>query len=68
MTEAEVVEIMGPTYIRETYWTGDSSISYRYMDDATFMMMTVLMSKDGHVTTAVWQPDNIMYDATSDVK
>ena len=68
MTEAEVEQIMGPTFIREKYWTGNYSIGYRYMDDATFMMMTVLMSKDGHVTTAIWQPDNIMYDATSDVK
>ena len=68
MTESEVEQIMGPTFIREKYWTGNYSIGYRYMDDATFMMMTVLMSKDGHVTTAVWQPDNIMYDATSDVK
>jgi len=65
MTEAEVVEIMGPTYIRESYWTGNSSISYRYMDDATFMMVTVLMGKDGRVTSAVWQPDGVMYDAVS---
>ena len=65
MTEAQVEEIMGPTLIRETYWTGNSSISYRYMDDATFMMVTVLMSKDGRVTSAIWQPDGIMYDAVS---
>ena len=68
MTETEVVKIMGPTLIREKYWTGTYSIGYRYMDDATFMMLTVLMSKDGRVTGSTWQPDNIMYDATSDVK
>jgi len=66
MTEAEVVEIMGPTFIREKYWLGTYSIGYRYMDDAIFMMLTVLMSKDGRVTNAIWQPDNIMYDATSE--
>ena len=65
MTEDEVTGIMGPSLIRESYWTGNYSISYRYMDDATFMMMTVLMSKDGRVTNAIWQPDGIMYDAVS---
>lgn len=65
MTEAEVVGIMGPTFIREKYWLGTYSIGYRYMDDAIFMMLTVLMSKDGRVTGAIWQPDNIMYDAVS---
>lgn len=66
MTEAEVLNIMGPTLIREKYWLGTYSIGYRYMDDAIFMMLTVLMSKDGRVTGYIWQPDNIMYDATSE--
>jgi len=66
MTEAQVQEIMGPTLIREKYWLGTYSISYRYMDQATFMMMTVLMSKDGRVTGSIWQPDGYMYDATSE--
>ena len=65
MTEAQVEEIMGPTFIREKYWLGTYSIGYRYMDDAIFMMLTVIMSKDGRVTGYTWQPDNIMYDAVS---
>lgn len=66
MTESEVVAVMGPTFIREAYWTDNYSISYRYMDDATFMMLTVLMSKSGHVTATIWEPDGAQYDATSD--
>jgi hypothetical protein len=65
MTESDVEAIMGPTYIREKYWTGNSSIGYRYMEDATFMMLTVLMSKDGRVTGYVFQPDGVMYDAVT---
>jgi outer membrane protein assembly factor BamE (lipoprotein component of BamABCDE complex) len=66
MTESDVEAIMGPTFIREKYWTGNYSISYRYMEDATFMMLTVLMSKDGRVTSFVFEPDGVMYDAVSD--
>ncbi len=65
MTEAEVEAIMGPTFIREAYWTGNYSIAYRYMDDATFMILTVLMSKSGRVTAYNWQPDGAQYDAVS---
>jgi hypothetical protein len=65
MTEAEVEAIMGPTFIREAYWTGSYSIAYRYMDDATFMILTVLMSKAGNVTAFYWQPDGAQYDAVS---
>lgn len=65
MTEGEVEAIMGPTFIREKYWTGNYSIAYRYMDDATFMILTVLMSKAGNVTAFYWQPDGAMYDAVS---
>ena len=65
MTEAQVEEIMGPTFIREKYWKGTYSIGYRYMDDTIFMMLTVIMSPDGRVTAYTWTPDNIMYDATS---
>jgi hypothetical protein len=65
MTEADVEAIMGPTFIREAYWTGNYSLGYRYMDDATFMMLTVLMSKAGNVTAYYWQPDGAQYDAVS---
>lgn len=65
MTEADVEAIMGPTFIREAYWTGNYSIGYRYMDDATFMMLTVLMSKSARVTGTIWQPDGAQYDAVS---
>jgi hypothetical protein len=65
MTETEVEQIMGPTFIREAYWLGTYSISYRYMDDATFMIATVLMSKSGKVTGTIWQPDGAQYDAVS---
>jgi hypothetical protein len=65
MTEPEVEAIMGPTFIREAYWTGNYSIGYRYMDDATFMMLTVLMSKSARVTGTIWQPDGAQYDAVS---
>jgi hypothetical protein len=65
MTEPEVEAIMGPTFIREAYWTGNYSIGYRYMDDATFMMLTVLMSKSAKVTGTIWQPDGAQYDAVS---
>ena len=63
ITERDVEAIMGPTFIREKYWTGTYSISYRYMEDATFMILTVIMSKDGHVTSYVFEPDGVMYDA-----
>jgi outer membrane protein assembly factor BamE (lipoprotein component of BamABCDE complex) len=66
MTEAEVRGIMGPTFIREAYWTGNYSVGYRYMDDATFMILTVLMSKDGRVTGYYWEPDGFQYDAVSE--
>jgi len=65
MSEDEVVSIMGPTFIREAYWLGSYSIGYRYMDDATFMMLTVLMNKNGKVTATITQPDGAQYDTTS---
>jgi len=65
MTEAEVQTIMGPTFLREKYWQGNYSIGYRYMDGATFMYLTVLMSKDGRVTGTTWQPDDAIYSTVS---
>lgn len=65
MTEADVEAIMGPTFIREAYWTGNYSIGYRFMDDATFMMLTVLMSKSGQVTGTTWMPDAAIYSTVS---
>lgn len=65
MTEADVEMIMGPTYIRELYWTGNYSLGYRYMDDATFMVLTVLMAKSGQVTGTTWMPDPAIYSTVS---
>ena len=65
MTESEVETIMGPTFLREKYWQGNYSIGYRYMEGATFMYLTVLMSKDGRVTGTTWQPDDAIYSTVS---
>jgi outer membrane protein assembly factor BamE (lipoprotein component of BamABCDE complex) len=65
MTEADVAMVMGPSFLREMYWTGNYSLGYRYMDDATFMMLTVLMSKSGKVTGTTWMPDQAIYSTVS---
>jgi outer membrane protein assembly factor BamE (lipoprotein component of BamABCDE complex) len=61
MTEAEVVGVLGPARMRERYWLGTYSISYRFMEAATFMMMTAEFTPDGHLTTFHWQPDQAIY-------
>ena len=65
MTETDVAAIMGPSFLRESYWTGNYSISYRYMSGPTFMMLTVLMSKSGQVTGTTWMPDDAIYSTVS---
>lgn len=65
MTEADVTMVMGPSFIRESYWQGNYSLGYRYMEDATFMMLTVLMSKSGKVTGTTWMPDQAIYSTVS---
>jgi hypothetical protein len=61
MTEPEVVGVLGPARMRELYWLGTYSISYRFMEASTFMMMTAEFTRDGHLTTYHWQPDQAIY-------
>lgn len=61
MSEPEVVGLLGPARMRELYWLGTYSISYRFMEATTFMLMTVEFSRDGHLTSYHWQPDAAIY-------
>jgi hypothetical protein len=65
MSEADVVALLGPARMRERYWQGTYSISYRFMEAATFMLMTAEFSPDGHLTTYHWQPDPAIYSTPS---
>jgi hypothetical protein len=65
MTEPEVTGVLGPTLLRQHYWLGTYSISYRFMDASTFMMMTAVFSKDGHLTQYFWEPDQAIYSTVS---
>jgi hypothetical protein len=65
MSESDVAGLLGPARIRETYWLGTYSIGYRFMRASTFMMMTAEFSRDGHLTTYYWQPDDAIYSTVS---
>ncbi len=66
MSESDVEALLGPARLRERYWLGTYSISYRFMEAATFMMMTAEFSRDGRLTTYHWQPDAAIYSTVSD--
>lgn len=65
MTEPEVVGVLGPARMRERYWLGTYSISYRFMEASTFMLMTAEFSRDGRLTTYHSQPDPAIYSTPS---
>jgi len=65
MSEAEVERVLGTARMRETYWQGTYSVSYRFMEATTFMLMTAVFSRDGHLTTYFWQPDPAIYSTPS---
>jgi outer membrane protein assembly factor BamE (lipoprotein component of BamABCDE complex) len=66
MSEREVEALLGPAGIRQAYWLGTYSISYRFMEVSTFMIMTAEFSREGRLTAHYWQPDDAMYSAQSD--
>jgi hypothetical protein len=61
MSQADVERVLGQARMRETYWQGTYSVSYRFMEATTFMLMTAEFSRDGHLTTFHWQPDPAIY-------
>jgi hypothetical protein len=66
MSEADVEALLGPARMRAAYWRGAYSISYRFMDVSTFMVMTAEFSRDGRLAAYYWQPDDAMYSAQSE--
>jgi outer membrane protein assembly factor BamE (lipoprotein component of BamABCDE complex) len=65
MTETEVAGVVGPARMRQLYWLGTYSTSYRFMDATTFMIMTAEFTRDGQLTTYHWQPDAAIYSTVS---
>ena len=65
MSEPDVVGLLGPVRMRQLYWLGTYSISYRFMEATTFMMMTAEFTRDGQLTAYHWQPDQAIYSTVS---
>jgi hypothetical protein len=65
MSQAEVERVLGTARMRETYWQGTYSVSYRFMEASTFMLMTAEFSRDSHLTIYHWQPDPAIYSTPS---
>ena len=63
MNETDVAQVLGPSLMREGYWRGDYSVAYRFMENATFMLLTVQFTRDGHLSYYYWEPDPAMYSA-----
>jgi outer membrane protein assembly factor BamE (lipoprotein component of BamABCDE complex) len=65
MSQPDVERVLGQARMRQTYWQGTYSVSYRFMEATTFMLMTAEFTREGQLTTYFWEPDPAIYSTVS---